>query len=144
MTDLYPLRSEMKDVTLVWRVSETPDLRTGELVVVYDSVPLKAVILPVAYTLRVGEQRTGDLNLHGSYYDQHRRQFLFEFGHQQLVNKNWLIAEGRRYEIESVEEGPESVLRVTGRQEDQVEVTNYIIVDIRTTIYTGETLDDQS
>lgn len=144
MTDLYPLRRDMKDIVLNWRESHEPNLRSGGYDTVYGSAPLKAVVLPVAFTLRVGDQRNGDLNLHGGYYDQHRRQFLLDEGHERLVEKNWIMFENLRYEIESIDKGPGDAIRVTARQEKSVEPVNYIIEEVRSTLFVGEQLDDQS
>lgn len=142
MIDLYPLSSNKENINLVWRESETPDPDTGTYTTIYGSAPLKAVPLPVANTLRVGVQNTGQIYMHGAYYDQQRRQFLLDGDHPQLADKNWIIFSGKRYEIESVERGPGDVVRVTGRQETGVAATNYIIEEVRSTLFIGETLDD--
>jgi hypothetical protein len=142
--DIYALRSEMRQMQLVRRTSSEPNYETGKYTNTYSTDDLLAVSMPVALIIREGVQRRPFE--HGAYYDQQRRQFFVDLSLNTLtaepLPREWIVDEGQRYEIESVETVGTGVLRITGRQETEVTPTNIFTENVRSKVFLEQEVSD--
>lgn len=134
---LYQLKREFGlQTNIVWRTSSTPNIKTGKMTVLKDSITVKrAIVLPSkidrSFEYDLAFIASNKNFTYGGFFDKQRRRVIIDrrdlAADFEIKVGYYLIFDGNRYEIEAVSEFEERAgYLIIAKQVLQVPLENLI------------------
>ena len=144
---LYKLKRKYgTSLRLIVKLSSTPNLDTGLIAVVRDSIYVKrAIVLPATldqdFTYALAYIASNKNFTYGGYYDVNRCKVIFPKDELpadfEIIRGHYFISEGTRYEVESVTDFKQGFL-VVGTQVDSITIQNVIEISLYSTMFISQ------